>query len=193
MRFKVIEKGKSSYFGFIIGGAALECEEFGGLGVQPQAGAHQLRTIGISFQRMECTHSAGKRSILTITPALAAPRADSLVLEEAGEDFWKHAEDLPWVRPLIRPEHQFWDPEDRKRFAMAAPEEALMTGRLWDELPSMTSLLSRPKHDWLPDHSTSYMNLKGGHSPFLGARPELQGAYDNGRRLEDALLAIPPR
>ena len=42
------------------------------------------------------------------------------------------------------------------------------------------------KYDWLPDHSSSHMNLRGGHSRFLGILVELQVAYDRGRRLEDA-------
>ena len=42
------------------------------------------------------------------------------------------------------------------------------------------------QYDWLPDHSSSHMNLMGSHSPFLGTLANLQVAYDLGRRLEDA-------
>ena len=42
------------------------------------------------------------------------------------------------------------------------------------------------QYDWLPDHSSSHMNIMGSHSPFLGTLASLQVADDLGRRLEDA-------
>ena len=160
----------------------------------PEGSPPPSRSVGSARHRAAALGPASVAGPAQLGPSPASlSRNLPSDFDNDDEYFWKYAEDLPWIRPPIRPEHPFWDPEDRRHFATTDPEEALMTGRLWNEQadssesgPRLILLPTRTKHGLLPDPDNSYMNLKGGHSPFLGARAELQGAYDNGRRLECA-------